>query len=144
MKKAHIMFDQNLAISTKVQSGFTTSDRLWLVVDCQRIAHQKHYTLLVTVKTFNLKVVGWKKKYLQIMGRGSIWPICRVMNTIQILFMELAERFLKPHFKGMKNLKTNTVLHVCIFREANDEYQANPCIIEELFGPPHISKILPF
>ena len=56
MKEAHIIFEQNLAISAKVQSGFTTSDRLWLVVDCQRIAHQKHVTLLVIVKNFNLKV----------------------------------------------------------------------------------------
>ena len=55
MKEGHIIFEQNLAISAKVQTGFTTSDRLWLVVDCQRIAHQKHVTLLVIVKNFNLK-----------------------------------------------------------------------------------------
>ena len=56
MKEGHIIFEQNLAISAKVRSRFTTSDRLWLVVDCQRIAHQKHVTLLVIVKNFNLKV----------------------------------------------------------------------------------------
>ena len=56
MKEAHIFFEQNLAISPNVQSGFTTSDRLWLVVDCQRIAHQKHCTLLVIVKNLNLKL----------------------------------------------------------------------------------------
>ena len=55
MKEAHMILEQNLAISAKVQSGFTTSDRLWLVMDCQRIAHQKHVTLLVIVKNFNLK-----------------------------------------------------------------------------------------
>ena len=56
MKESHIIVGQNLTISAKVQSGsLHTSDRLWLVVDCQRIAHQKHCTLLVIVKTFNLK-----------------------------------------------------------------------------------------
>ena len=54
MKEDNIIFEQSLAISAKVQSGFTTSDRLWLVVDCQRIAHQKHVTLLVISKKFNL------------------------------------------------------------------------------------------
>ena len=56
MKEDNIIFEQSLAISAKVQSGFTTSDRLWLVVDCQRVAHQKHCTLLVIVKTFSFKI----------------------------------------------------------------------------------------
>ena len=39
MKEAHMILEQNLAISAKVRSRFTTSDRLWLVVDCHHIAH---------------------------------------------------------------------------------------------------------
>ena len=69
-QETHIIFGQTLTISARVRSEFTTSDRLWLVVDCQRIAHQKHCTLLVIVKKFNLKV-GWKKSIFREWGAHS-------------------------------------------------------------------------